>query len=72
MPYLVLKSCVIDNSRCNAGDILNLSDDNARSLTAMGRVEYVDAPQAAKEVEDRSVALPKSKPAKKVTRRSNK
>tara|TARA_R110000803_G_scaffold21295_2_gene53767 strand:- start:2369 stop:2587 length:219 start_codon:yes stop_codon:yes gene_type:complete len=72
MPYLVLKSCVIDNSRCNAGDILNLSDENARSLTAMGRVEYVDAPQPAKEVEDRSVALPKSKATKTFTRKSKK
>lgn len=72
MPYLVLKSCVIDNARCSAGDILNLSDENARSLTAMGRVEYVDAPQPVKEPEDRSVALPKSKSTKTVTRKSKK
>tara|TARA_R110000822_G_scaffold112359_1_gene243272 strand:+ start:278 stop:496 length:219 start_codon:yes stop_codon:yes gene_type:complete len=72
MPYIVLRSCVIDNARQSAGNILNLSDENARSLTAMGRVEYVDAPQPAKEVEDRSVALPKSKATKTFTRKSKK
>ena len=61
MPYLVLKSCIADSAKRNAGDILNLSNDEAASLTAMGRVEYVEAPQPVKEIEDRAVDLPKSK-----------
>ena len=61
MPYIVLKSCIADGAKRSAGDILNLSNDEAASLTAMGRVEYVDAPQPVKEIEDRAVDLPKSK-----------
>jgi hypothetical protein len=72
MPYLVVKSCIVESARRNVGDILNLSEDDARALTAMGRVEYVDAPKPEKKVEDRSVSLPKAKPAKAATRRSKK
>jgi hypothetical protein len=70
MPYIVLKSCVADGARRSAGDILNLSDDEARSLTAMGRVEYADAPRQEPIIEDRSVALPQSKVAAPRKRKS--
>lgn len=72
MPYVFLKSCFADGGRRNAGDILNLGSDEARSLTAMGRVEYVDAPSPKKEVNDRSVALKNSKVAKPKTRKGKK
>lgn len=72
MPYIILKSCVADGASRSAGDILNLSDDEARALTAMGRVEYVDAPRAEPVMEDRSVALPKSKVATPRKRKASK
>jgi hypothetical protein len=72
MPYIVLKSCVADGASRSAGDILNLSDEEARSLTAMGRVEYVDAPRKEPVIEDRSVGLPKSNAAAPKKRKPSK
>jgi hypothetical protein len=72
MPYLILKSCIADGARRSAGDIINLSDDEARGLTAMGRAEYVDAPKPKVEVEDRSVDLPASTTPKMRKRKASK
>jgi len=56
--YLVLKSTVAMGQRINAGDVVELSDDVARALLAMGRVEAAPLkPQASSAVADRSVAL---------------
>jgi len=56
--YLVLKSTVAAGQRINAGNVVELSDDVARALLAMGRVEAAPVkPKASPVVADRSVAL---------------
>jgi len=68
MPYIVLKPCIADGARRAVGDVLNLSDKDAKSLTAMSRVEYVDAPQPAPVDTNRAVdmkAKPMSAPRKR-------
>jgi hypothetical protein len=71
LPYLILKNCVAAAARRRAGDIVHdISDDEARSLVNMGRVEFVEA--AAKPVEtNRSVGLETSEtPTPKRRRRT--
>jgi hypothetical protein len=56
--YLVLKSTVAAGQRINAGDVVELSADDARALLAMGRVVAApEKPKSAPVVADRSVAL---------------
>ena len=54
--YLILKSCVAGGEARNAGDIVELSEQEARSLASMGRVQACEA-RAVAETADRSVAL---------------
>ena len=54
--YLVLKSTVAMGRRINAGDIVELPDDVARVLQAIGRVEATQA-KASPVTVDRSVSL---------------
>ena len=54
--YLILKSCVAGGSARNAGEIVELSEQEARSLESMGRVQACEA-RAVTETVDRSVAL---------------
>ena len=61
MPYVVLKSCFAAGGRRAAGDVLNIPADEARSLTAMGRIEY-RPPAPKEEPQDRSVGLGDDKP----------
>lgn len=71
MPYLILKNCVAAGARRSAGDVIDdISEDEARSLVNMGRVEFVEV--AAKPVEtNRSVGLEASEtPAPKRRRRA--
>ncbi|MCP3654351.1 MAG: hypothetical protein GY766_05565 [Herbaspirillum sp.] len=68
MPYVVLKSCFAAGGRRSAGDVLNIPADEAKTLTAMGRIEYV-TPSKKEEQTDRSVALEGSKTPKPTTRR---
>ena len=68
MPYVVLKSCFAAGGRRNAGDVLNIPADEAKTLTAMGRIEYV-TPSKKEERTDRSVALEGSKTTKPKARR---
>ena len=56
MPYLITKSCVAGGSRRNAGDVVDLTDAEGRSLIAMGRAELAAVVEKPK-VSDRSVAL---------------
>ena len=66
MSYLVLKSCVAGGNACSAGDVVELSEQEGKSLTAMGRVQKVSVSEAAPA--DRSVALETSD-APKLTKR---
>lgn len=59
MPYVVLKSCFAAGGRRQAGDVINIAADEARALTAMGRVEYT-APAPKEDKQDRSVGLEES------------
>lgn len=54
--YLILKSCVAGGAARNAGEIVELPDQEGRSLSAMGRVQ-VAPERAAPAVADRSVGL---------------
>ena len=69
MSYLVLKSCVAGGNACSAGDVIELSEQEGKNLTAMGRVQEVAVSEEAPA--DRSVELgnsdaPKLKKRKEV------
>lgn len=66
MAYLVLKSCVAGGNARSAGDVVELSEQEGRNLTAMGRVQKVSVSEVASA--DRSVALETSD-ALKLTKR---
>lgn len=66
MSYLVLKGCVAGGQSRSAGDVVELSEQEGKSLTAMGRVQEVSVSDAAPA--DRSVALETSD-APKLTKR---
>jgi hypothetical protein len=66
MSYLVLKGCVAGGQSRTAGDVVELSDREGRTLTAMGRVQEVTVTKEAPA--DRSVALETSD-APKLTKR---
>ena len=57
--YLVLKSCVAGGAARNAGDLVELSEQEATSLLAIGRVAVSEAREAPTPA-DRSVGLPAS------------
>lgn len=59
MPYLITKSCMAGGKRCSAGDIVDLSEVEGRSLILMGRAEKATIVEKPK-VSDRSVSLDKS------------
>lgn len=67
MAYLVLKSCVAGGAARNAGEIIELSEAEGKSLSAMGRVQQV-ADTVPQEKMDRSVGLDASD-APKVSKR---
>jgi hypothetical protein len=68
--YLILKSCMAGGAARSAGEIVELSEQEGKSLLAMGRVDV--APEsAAPAVADRSVALDTSD-APKVSKRAKK
>ena len=54
--YLILKSCVAGGEPRNAGDIVELSEQEGKALAAMNRVQACEAREVA-QVVDRSVAL---------------
>lgn len=56
MSYLVLKSCVAGGEPRAAGEVIELSEAEGRTLSAMGRVQKV-ADKEPKQAEDRSVGL---------------
>jgi len=64
MKYVVLKSCVAGGAARSAGDIVELSADEASSLTAYGRISVAPEPKP--------VAAPKNKAAKPKTTRAKK
>lgn len=70
MPYVILKPTFAGGARRNAGDVVDIAEDEARNLLAMGRID-VAAPSPKAEVQDRSVGLPASTTAapKKRTRK---
>lgn len=57
--YLILKSCVAGGEPRNAGDIVELSEQEGKALAAMNRVQACEASEVA-QVVDRSVALESS------------
>jgi hypothetical protein len=67
MSYLVLKSCVAGGNACSAGDVIELSEQEGKNLTAMGRVQKVEVTKEAPA--DRSVALETSDAPKLTTRK---
>jgi hypothetical protein len=68
--YLIIKSCVAGGAARNAGEIVELSEQEGKSLLAMGRVDV--APEsAAAAAADRSVGLEASN-APKVSKRAAK
>ena len=66
MSYLVLKGCVAGGESRSVGDVIELSESEGKSLTAMGRVQKVTVSEEA--TADRSVALDTSD-APKLTKR---
>ena len=54
--YLILKSCVAGGEARKAGDIVELSEQEGKSLIAMNRVQACEAREVTQTV-DRSVAL---------------
>lgn len=55
MKYLVLTGTVINKQSCRAGDVVDVPDDEVKTLKAMGRIaEYVEKKV---ESQDRSVGL---------------
>lgn len=68
--YLVLKSCVAGGMARNAGEVVELSDQEGKSLSNMGRVQVAED-RVAPVVADRSVGLQVSN-APKVAKRSKK
>jgi len=66
MSYLVLKGCVAGGESRSVGDVIELTQQEGKSLTAMGRVQEVEVSEEA--TADRSVALETSD-APKLTKR---
>ena len=56
MPYVILKPTFAGGARRDAGDVVDIAQDEARNLIAMGRID-VAAPPPKAEVQDRSVGL---------------
>lgn len=54
--YLILKSCVAGGAARSAGEIVELSDQEGKSLLSMNRVQAHEA-RSVIETVDRSVAL---------------
>jgi len=59
MPYLITKACMAGGKRCAAGDIVELSEAEGRSLILMGRADKAPVIEKPK-ISDRSIALDKS------------
>ena len=59
MPYLITKSCMAGGARRSAGDVVDLTEAEGRSLILMGRAEVAAVVETPK-VSDRSVALSQS------------
>lgn len=68
--YLVLKSCVAGGMARNAGDVVELSDQEGKSLSNMGRVQ-ISEDRVVPVVADRSVGLQVSN-APKISKRAKK
>ena len=64
MKYVILKSCVAAGSARKAGEIVELSADEAASLVAYGRVAVAPEPKPTVASTDRA-AKPKTTRAKK-------
>lgn len=64
MKYLVLKSCFAAGAKRNVGDVVELNEDEARSLSGYGRIGPAPAPKPEPKTVDRS-AKPKSTRKKK-------
>lgn len=64
MKYIILKSCVASGASRNAGEIIELSADEAASLTSYGRIAPAPEPKPTAAPKDRA-ATPKSTRAKK-------
>jgi hypothetical protein len=67
MSFLVLKSCVAGGNPRSAGDVVELSESEGKTLTAMGRVQKVTVSEEA--TADRSVALETSDAQKLIKRK---
>lgn len=59
MPYLITKSCMAGGKRRSAGDVVDLTESEGRSLILMARAEVAAVVETPK-VSDRSVALSQS------------
>jgi len=64
MKYIILKSCVAAGQARKAGDIVELSTDEATALKGYGRIDVAPDPKPIKASTDRA-AKPKTTRAKK-------
>ena len=53
MKYQVIRACIISGKRSNVGDVVELGDQQAKELMAIGRV----TPHDETVIEDRSIGL---------------
>tara|TARA_R110000822_G_scaffold196324_1_gene334349 strand:- start:342 stop:548 length:207 start_codon:yes stop_codon:yes gene_type:complete len=66
MKYQVLKGCVINKKAMNAGEVIDVSGDDEKTLLSMGRITPYSEPL----IENRSVGLEDS-PEKPKRRKKN-
>lgn len=59
MPYLITKSCMAGGERRSAGDVVDLTEAEGRSLILMARAEVAAVVETPR-ISDRSVALSQS------------
>jgi len=64
MKYMVLKSCVAGGTKRNAGEIVELGEDEAASLISYGRIGVAPEPKPVTSTTDRA-AKPKTTRKKK-------
>jgi hypothetical protein len=62
MKYEIIKGCAVGTARYKVGDIVTLSEENAKILLGLKRVTPYDEPV---KLEDRSVGLSEDKPKPK-------
>lgn len=63
MKYEVLKGCVINAQRRNKGDVVEISDSEAKMLMGIGRI--APAQEKSEPIENRAVGYGEDKPKRR-------